>query len=338
MPNPTQADLHINVPLTNVSIAYMQNASNFIADKIFPKVPVAKQSDLYWKYSKSDWRRTDVQRRAPSTETPGTGWNVTTEQYFAHVYGVHKDIDDQLRANADSVFKLDSDATAFVTNQLLLKRDLDWAATYFRAGVWGTDVQLKKAGTTPAENQRWDLATSDPVSWFATAQVNFIQQTGFKANTLVLGAYTLKALKNHPAIIDRIKYTQKGIVTTDLIAELFDVERIVVSYATLNSGPDIPDAKAQDAAGVMNFISDPTSALLLYTTKSPSLMQPTAGNIFTWNGYLGGNAQGIRMSRFRQEAIRSDRIEGEFTYDMKVVCPDLGLFLKDVVGSAADLP
>lgn len=335
MPMPDQADVHLNVPLTNVSIAYIQNASNFISTKVFPKVPVSKQSDLYWKYSKSDWRRTDVQRRAPSTETPGTGWNTTTDQYFAHVYGVHKDIDDQLRANADSVFKLDSDATAFVTNQLLLKRDLDWSASYFRAGVWGTDIQLKQTHADP-EQIRWDRATSDPIGYFATAQIAFIQQTGFKANTLVLGANVLKALKNHPAIIDRIKYTQKGIVTTDLIATLLDVEKVYVSYATINVGPTIPDAKLQDAAGTNNFISDPNSALLCYTTQAPSLMQPTAGYTFTWNGYLGGNAQGIRMTRFRQQAIRSDRIEGEMTYDMKVVSPDMGVFLTDVVGDAAD--
>lgn len=40
MPNPTQADLHVNVPLTNVSVAYIQNASNFIASKIFPRASV----------------------------------------------------------------------------------------------------------------------------------------------------------------------------------------------------------------------------------------------------------------------------------------------------------
>lgn len=335
MPNPDQASVHINVPLTNISIAYIQNASNFISTKVFPKVPVSKQSDLYWKYSKSDWRRTDVQRRAPSTETPGTGWNTTTQQYFAHVYGVHKDIDDQLRANADSTFKLDSDATAFVTNQLLLKRDIDWNAAYFRAGVWGADQQLKLSNADP-ELRRWDMATSDPIGLFATKQIEFIQQTGFKANTLVLGANVIKALKNHPAIIDRIKYTQKGIVTTDLISTLLDVDTVHVSYATVNNGPDIPDAVLQDAAGSNVFISDPNSALLCYTASSPSLMQPTAGYTFTWNGYLGGNAQGIRMTRFRQQNIRSDRIEGEMTYDMKVISPDMGKFFTDVVGDAVD--
>ena len=330
--HPTQSDLHVNQPLTNVSVGYVLRSDAFISTKVFPIVNVNKQSDLYWKYSKSDWRRTDVKRRAPSTETPGVGWNVSTDSYFAHVYGVHKDIDDQLRANADSTFKLDADATTFVTNQLLLKRDLDWAATYFRTGVWGTD--LEGVGATPSTNQflQWHLATSDPITMMAGLQIDFVRETGFKANTLVIGANVLKSLKNHPGIIDRIKYTQKGIVSTDLIATLFDVDRILVSYATVASGPNIPDMKAQDDAATFDFIANPNSALLCYTPSSPSLMQPAAGYTFTWNGYLGGNSQGIRIKRFRQEAIASDRIEGEMTYDMRVISPDTGVFLKNVVG------
>ncbi len=331
MANPTQSDLHVNVPLTNVSVAYIQKSSVFIADKIFPKVPVQKQSDLYWKYSKSDWRRTDVQRRAPSTESPGVGWTMDTGTYFAHVYAVHKDIDDQLRANADSNFRLDSDATSFVTNQLLLKRDIDWAATYFHTGVWGTDIT--GVASAPSTNQvlQWSVSSSDPISQLATFQIQFVQQTGYKANTLVIGANVLKALKNHPAIIDRIKYTQRGIVTTDLLATLFDVEKILVSYATTASGPNIPDAKAQDAAATYGFIADANAALLVYTPSSPSLMQPAAGYTFTWNGYLNGNGQGIRIKRFRQEQIASDRIEGEMTYDMRVISPDVGIFFASIV-------
>lgn len=330
--HPTQSDLHVNQPLTNVSVGYVLKSDAFISTKVFPIVNVNKQSDLYWRYSKSDWRRTDVKRRAPSTETPGVGWNVSTDTYFAHVYGVHKDIDDQLRANADSNFKLDADATTFVTNQLLLKRDLDWAATYFRTGVWGQD--FSGVGATPGTDEflQWQLATSDPITQMAGLQIDFVRDTGFKANTLVIGANVLKALKNHPGIIDRIKYTQKGIVSTDLIATLFDVDRILVSYATVASGPNVPDMQAQDAAATYDFIANPNSALLCYTPSSPSLMQPAAGYTFTWNGYLSGNSQGIRIKRFRQENIASDRIEGEMTYDMRVISPDTGVFLKDVVG------
>lgn len=334
MPMPSMADVHINVPLTNVSIAYIQNASNFIATKVFPSIPVDNRSNLYWKYSKSDWRRTDVQRRAPSTESVGSGWATTMDSYFCHVYAVHKDIDDQLRANADSTFRLDSDATSFVTNQLLLKRDLDWTASFFRTGVWGTDLNLATTGSN-AELIRWDRATSDPIGLFGTLNLQFIQQTGFKPNTVVFGANVLKALKNHPAIIDRIKYTQRGIVSTDLIATLLDVERVFAAYATINTGPAIPDAKAQDAAGTNTFIADPNSVLLCYVPSSPSVMTPSAGYTFNWRGYLGGNAQGVRIKRFREERIESDRVEGSMTYDMKVVSPDCGVFISNVVGNAA---
>jgi len=335
MPNPTQSDLHVNIPLTNVSVAYMQSADSYIADKVFPKCPVAKQSDLYWKYSKSDWRRTDVKRRAPSTETPGVGWNMTTDQYFAHVYGVHKDIDDQIRANADSNFNLDRDATEFVTNQMLLKRDIDWVNSYFKTGIWATERAGVTAGPTGTQFLRWDQAGSDPLTLIPHYQTEFRRLTGFAPNVGVMGPYVMNALKQHPDIVDRIKYTQRGIVTEDLIATLFDLDELYVSYATVATGPQIPDAAAQDAAADFDFIANPTSFWMGYVPSSPSLLTPSAGYTFTWSGYLGGNSQGIRVKRFRMEHIASDRIEAEMTYDMKPVCLDMGLFLSDVVDAPA---
>lgn len=325
MPSPTQSDLHVNVPLTTVSIAYLQSASTYIADKVFPKVPVDKQSDLYWKYSKSDWRRSDVKRRAPSTESPGVGWTQDMGQYFCHVYAVHKDIDDQLRANADSPFNMDRDATEFITNQLLLQRDIDWNAAYFKAGVWATDM----AGGTDFD--KWSAAGSDPIGDVADLVVQFRKLTGFKPNICVLGADVMKVLKQHPDIIDRIKYTQKGIVGEDLIATLFDVDELYTSYATLASGPNIPDASDQDAAATYDFITNSKGVLFAYAPSGPSLLTPSAGYTFTWKGYLGGNAQGIKVKRFRMEHINSDRVEAEMTYDQKVVSNDLGVFLSDAV-------
>ena len=341
MPNPTQSDLHINSPLTNVSIAYLQDSATYIADKIFPKVPVKKQSDLYWKYSKADWRRTDVKRRAPSTESPGVGWNVTTDQYFAHVYAVHKDIDDQLRSNADSNFNLDRDATEFITNQMLLKRDLDWNAQYFKSGVWATEY-AGAASPSGTQFQYWDNAGSDPIGDVAKWIVNFRKLTGFAPNIMVLGADVMRALKQHPDIIDRIKYTQRGIVSEDLIATLFGVDELYTSYATaigsngdtkFATGQQFPDAPSMDTnVGTgFDFITNTKAAGLFYAPKSPSLMTPSAGYTFTWNGYLGGNSEGIKIKRFRMEHIASDRIEAEMTYDMKVVANDLGVFLSGAV-------
>ena len=331
MPNPAQSDLHINQPLTNVSVAYIPKAGDYIATAVFPKVPVQKQSDLYWKYAKSDWRRTDVQRRAPSTESPGVGWKLDTDSYFAHVYAVHKDIDDQIRANADSNFHLDSEATKFITNQMLLNRDIDWCSTYFKTGVWAVEYEGVAATPTGTQFLRFDNDNSDPIALFSTWQLAFRQLTGYNFNKVTMGAHVMKALKNHPDLVDRIKYTQRGVLTEELVASLLGVENVRVALATQATGPEINDTDDQDAAATYDFVANSKGVLLSYSPPSPSLMVPSAGYTFTWSGYAAGNSEGIKIKQFRQEQIASDRVEAEMTYDMKVVAPDMGVWLKTAV-------
>ncbi len=148
---------------------------------------------------------------------------------------------------------------------------------------------------------------------------------------MVAGADVWKRLKNHPAILDRVKFTQKGVVTKDLCASFFDVETFEVCYATQAVGPQINDAEAQDAATDYEFIVPSKSILMGYRPTSPSLMTPSAGYTFVWSGYAAGNAEGIRIKQFRMEHLGSDRVEGEMTYDMKVVSTDCGVFVADIV-------
>jgi Phage major capsid protein E len=333
MPNPVQSDLHVNAPLTNVSVAYIPKKSDYIATQVFPVVPVMKQSDLYWKYTKSDWRRTDVQKRAPGTRSPRTGYKVTSDTYYAQVFSVAKPIDDQTRANADSNFKLEKEATEFVTNQLLLRRELDFVSTFLSSGS-GWAVTYTGVVAAPGANQflQWNDAGSDPLSDIADWKLNFRELNGFDANTLVLGPRVRKALKNHPDIIDRIKYTQKGVLTDDLLAALLDVDRVFTMYATQAAGAQINDPEDQDAAATYSFIADAAgkSCWFGYVSPSPSLMQPTAGYTFTWKGYAG-NDEGVRIKRYREEDIESDTIEGGMAYAMKQVATDMGVYVATAV-------
>jgi hypothetical protein len=326
-----QSDLHVNVPLTNVSLAWFQDKKKYIADRVFPKVPVQSQSNIFWKYGKSDWLKTDVRKRAPGTESAGVGWTMDTDTYRADPYAVHKDVNDQERANADSNFNVDSDATKFVTNQLLLKRDIDWSARFFIPTPWTT--QRTGVSGTPGSNEfkQWNDDASDPVGYVDSLMVNFEELTGERPNKLVMGAKVLPALKNHPDILDRIKYTQRGVVTTDLLAGLFGVDEIIIPRAINATGPDKGDAASSDAAATYAFVHNPKACLLVYTPDSPSLQTPAAGYTFTWTNYVAGNGEGIRIKKFRMEHLESDRIEGTMTYDMKVVSGDLGIFLSSVV-------
>jgi hypothetical protein len=282
--------------------------------------------------TKSDWRRSDAQKRAPGTESAGVGWSNQTDNFFCDVYAVHVDIDAQTRANADSNWNLDSDATRLITQHLLLMKDRQWAAKYFKTGVWDTEYTGIATGT-PSSSQflQWDQASSDPLSVSTNWLTDFRLGVGRKPNFMVLGTDVWKALKNHEAILDRIKYTQKGVVTEDLVAEFFGIEKIYIGYASESQGPQLNDGKAQDAAATYDWLLDTKGILFGYAPKRPGLLEPSAGYTFNWRGYGAGNKYGLTMSNFPDLKTRSDRIEGEAAYDMKQVSKDCGIFVNNAV-------
>ena len=332
MPQPSVNNVHIDAILTNISVAYIQNTNNFIADKVFPTIPVDKKSNLYFKYTKDDWFRDEAQRRADGTASAGSGYGLSTDSYMTDVFAFHKDIGDQTRANADNPLNPDMEATQFVTQRLLLRREVQWAADYFTTGVWGTDI-TGTTSTTPATTQTvvWSdyktaptSYTSNPIVDVENAKVKVLQNTGYEPNTLVLSYAVFQILKAHPLLVDRYKYTQAGaIVTEDLLAQLFGLDRVLVAKATYNGANE-------GATGSYNFTTG-KNAMLAYTAPNPGLMTPSAGYTFMWTGVSGGLGTTVGVSRFRMEELKADRVEGEVAFDNKVVASDLGYFWSGII-------
>lgn len=315
MPQPTSSQVHVDAILTNISVAYMQSQDNFIASKVFPVVPVSKQSDKFFTYTKNDWFRDEAQRRADATESAGGGYNLGTDSYQADVYAFHKDIGDQTRANADAPINVDREAAEFVTSRLMLKMETQWVSSFFGSGVWATD-------STPS-NLWSDYTSSDPLNDVETGKRTILANTGFAPNTLVLGYDVFKTLKNHPDLVDRIKYTSAQTLTEGLMASLFDIDRVMVAKA-------VKATNNEGATGVYDFTHG-KNALLCYSAPSPGLLQPSAGYVMSWTGVSGGLGATIGTSRLRMDQYRADRIEAEIAFDMKVIGSDLGYFFSSVV-------
>jgi hypothetical protein len=311
--NPTPGDVHVNVPLTNISVAYILDQGSFIADKAFPVVPVAQQSNLYYLYNKSDFLRDEAAPRAPATQSAGSGFNVTTASYACLVEAFHKDIDDQLRANADSVLSLDRSATEFVTQKLLIRRELKWINTFFKTGVWTTDI-------TPGV--LWSAANATPGADVEAGKQAILTQTGFLPNTLVLPYAVFSVLRRCAEIRDQFKYTSADSIDEAMIARFFDIDRVLIMKGVYESA-------AEGATSAMAAMGG-KNALLCYSAPSPSLMTPTAGYTFAWTGFTGGT-DGWRIKRIRAELEGADRIEGEHALDMKVVAAQMGYFFSGVI-------
>lgn len=328
MPQPTGGDLYVSRPLTNISVAYLQNQTDFAAAVVFPTVPVDHQYGMYYTYNKGDWFRTAARKRAPATESAGSGWRVGTDTFAAEVQAVHKDVADQDRANQDApIFDLDRDATEFVTRDLMLRRELDWAGSYFAPGIWGTAGSTDQQGVAaaPGANQflQWNLSSSTPIEDITAQRLRIAENTGLKPNILVIGARVFEKWKNHPEFLERIKYSERGIISLDLIAATMDLDRILVPMVIQNSAEE-------GAADALGFVYG-KSALLAYAPPNPGRLTPSAGYTFAWTGYLGASALGGRVKKFRMEPIAADRVEGEMAYDQKVVSSDLAVFFEDAV-------
>ena len=135
MYTPTAGDVHVNTPLTQISIAYLQNQDQFVAASVCPVIPVSKQSDRYYVYNRGDFFRDQMQKRAPGTPAASTGYRLdNTPTYFCDVWAEAKPIPDQLRGNADAVLNMDRDATEFLSQQALIRREKIFAANLFAAG------------------------------------------------------------------------------------------------------------------------------------------------------------------------------------------------------------
>ncbi len=319
MPKPTRGDVHVNAPLTNVSIAYVQDSAKFISSKIFPIVPVPKQSDLYFTYDQGDFLRSEAAIRAPGTESRGAGYDLSTTSYSADVVALHKDVDDAIRANADAPLDMDSDATKFLTQQMLIKRDRDWASSFFSGGSWTGST----TGSDITPGTKWDASGATPIE-DVEAQADSVEaKTGFRANTLVLGVDAFTALKNSSDVVDRIRYTQTGVVTEDMLAGLFGMDKVLVARGVYNSA-------LEGATDSLARIYTGDTALVLYVPPAASLMNPAAGYTFAWTGYTGAGPDGQRVSRFRMDHLRSDRIEMEMAYAQKQVSTVLGARLVTV--------
>ena len=317
---------HIDRALTNISVAYMQGDDAFIADKVFPIINVTKQSDVYFKYSKADMFRNEVQERGRGAESAGGNWNVElADPYYCRKYAFHYDITQEERVNYDKPLDVERDTTEWLSQKMLLKRELDFTDKFFKTGVWGKDVQAN--GTTV---KKWSDQMSDPVKQVNDLMLEMAEASGKKPNFAIMAPDVLYALKNHEAIMDRIKYTQKGIITLDLIASLFELDKIFVPWGIFNDGPQTPGY--DDVKTDMNFIYK-GKMLLGYRATRPSLKQPTAGYIFAWTGLEGASSYGSRMVRIKMDqlGLGTERLEMEMAYDQKVICKDMGMFLYDLV-------
>lgn len=317
MPDPSPGKVHVNRLLTNISVGYSNPL--YIADQVFPLVPVMKQSDIIPKYDQSYWFRDGAVLRGPGMPSRRGGFRVNTaDTYYCPRFSYGFEIPDELRANQDQPYNMDRDGARFVTEKMQLRREVALATDFFAAGKGWTD----KAGT--ADFAQWDdYGASAPLVDITTYRDDVEATIGREANSLLLGKQVWSQLKWHPDLIDTIKYTQRAQVSSELFASLAELSRVLI-------GRSIQATSAQGVAeGSATYARIwGKHALLFYRPDSPGLMEPSAGYTFVWN-FVPNAIQYIKNMRNEEREV--DIIEGNSYFDQKQVVAGAGVFLENAI-------
>lgn len=307
MPNPLPGDVHIDVALSNLSIKY-QNAE-LVGERLFPCLTVDKDSNKYFIYGKENLR-TYKTKRAPGTRASSMDWSVSSDSYKCEEYALEHPIADEVRNEADAPLKPETDASEMLTDTLLLDHEARIAALALTTGSYAS-------GHAGAAAKKWDDYTaSDPIEDVRAMNALIHGKIMRPANTLLLGKQVYEVLRNHPAVLGRLSVNEMRKVTLQMLAELFDVQEVLVGGARQITS-------VQGAATEVSSYVWGKNVILAYK-GAPGLKTITFGQCFRRSGYR-------QVEQWREQPIKSDIIKVADKTDEKIIASGAGALLTAVV-------
>lgn len=332
---PDVADVHVNTLLTQVSVGY--KPAGFFANRVFPMVPVDKQTDIYPVYDKSHWARDlggpgtaptgsgQAVRRAPGTRARTVGWTLTnTNTYRCINYAFGVEIPKELRDNADSIFNLDRDATTLLTSLLNLRFDREFAADFLTTGVWDNTLTVSNkwndySASTPVEDVRAGLNT------LRRATLGMSSAGGVR---ILMGALVEQRLLDHPDLIARIQYGSSAaapaMLNRNLMAQMLGVDEVIVCESVFTSDEE---GTAEASVTYTDVVTD--DLLILWTPPSAQQLAPSAGYLFNWKPATGGGMFFVRNGTHDRD--RYDWIEVHAYLDWVATHSGAGIYNGDAV-------
>lgn len=232
MPQMTPAGARILDPvLTTIAQGY-QN-SEMIASALFPTVPVPLRGGNIITFGKEDFMLYASQR-APGEATRRVQFGYAGSSYALLDYSLEGQVPIEVLQEGANGVGIDHAAMAVRKVSAIMALRLEYqAATIARtAGSYGAGNKVTLSGTG-----QWSdfTGTSQPIQNIETAKEAVRAATGKRPNTVVMGAAVMAKLRQHPIVVDRMKYTGRDVATADILAALFGVDRVLVGdaiYAT----------------------------------------------------------------------------------------------------------
>lgn len=289
-------------------------STDFVSDILAPRVSVTQRSFQYLITDRAG------QRHVPTLRLPGQRPSqirmaYSTDKYFCDSHALEAPITREAGENAALLnFNLKQAATGRLIGGVQLDREVGVNAL-FKTGI--TNTEAFTTGTT-----QWSDYTgvSHPIQDVAEAKF-IVSKSGVEANVLALGPDVIKALTNHPDLIDRFKYTNPtGNLSLDQISAALQI-KCIRAGALVVDGADVP-----------SFVWA-QMAVLAYNSPVSSQEDISAAKTFV---YTGSGVDGYEVLDFPDPYLsaKRDLISVDMVYDTKLTAQETVYTFTNVVAAS----
>ncbi len=308
----TGRDLHIDTPLTNLTIGY--EPQGLIAPFIYPIVPVDKETNNYYVWAKAETLRLHDAERARGREANRINFDVSSEAYSTKNYALAIDLPLEDVANADAALDLRSSGARRVTNALNLAWEDRLAVTL--------TTTTNMTSSTALTNAWDDLANSNPVDDLFVGRDAIRKISGFTPNVAVFADHAFSRFSRHPDVIEFVRgkgdTTGGGPVNEAQIAGAFGYTRVLVGKG-LKTGTG-------EGAGTATYTDIwSTAVALIYAAPAPGMMEPSHGYTFRWTP--PGLPGPLAVERYVNQRPKTESVEVHMFQDERVTGTDLGYLI-----------
>lgn len=258
---------YIDQALTNVSQAWQNSDADFIAHILLPEVQVNKPTFKVGKYGKDGLRlpsntlRTGESKAKRVNLTRGYDDIGPLQEHSLSDFITKDDYD-----LTDDPFEPESDAVENMNSIMALVDEKDVATQL-------TDTSIVTQNTTLSGTDQWsDYDNSDPITDIVSA-ISVAKFMNF--NTIAMGREVWLKLTQHPVILDRLKWSERGVVTEEAFLSLlapYGIKKLAIGNAKENTAKE----------GLTDSISSiwGKNVVLAYVTDKPGRKKVNGGYKF----------------------------------------------------------
>lgn len=294
---------------------------NFVAHQIAPTFRVGIRSGTFGRIPLEQLLQNAETARAPGSGYSRGNFKFAPDSYACEEHGHEEPVDDVESEIYEEFFDAEVVATQRAKDVVLRNAEKRWADTLFNAATW-----TGSALTTALVNEWDDLVNADPIADIEAAVRKVWENSGLWPNTLIINRHVFRNLRRCEKLLENMLQqnfvdVRPSKITTDVLASVFDLDRVIVAGGTKN-------LSAEGQAFSAGKIWSDEYAMVCRTAVTNDVKEPCIARTFWWPDH-GAGVDG-RIESYRDESIRGDVIRFRHQVDEKVMYVEMGHLLSNV--------